>query len=90
MARYDTAQSLDCSCFIDPFFLPSTFLAALGLSYRLSRAPLHKDRAKQPTSLVVVVVVVVVPSFGFSPIINLTLAETLEAFAEGSPANLER
>ena len=89
MARYDTAQSLDCSCFIDPFFLPSTFLAALGLSYRLSRAPLHKDRAKQPTSLVVVVVVVV-PSFGFSPIINLTLAETLEAFAEGSPANLER
>ena len=86
MARYDTAQSLDCSCFIDPFFLPSTFLAALGLSYRLSRAPLHKDRAKQPTSLVVVVV----PSFGFSPIINLTLAETLEAFAEGSPANLEQ
>ena len=50
MARYDTAQSLDCSCFIDPFFLPSTFLAALGLSYRAHHSTKTEPSSRLPSS----------------------------------------
>ena len=80
MAGYDTAQSLDRphhrSVLYSSVF-PLFFFAALRFPNRATATP------QRPTSDVVL-------SSAFSPIINLTLAETLEAFAEGSPADLEQ